>query len=268
MKSVEIGPEVKEIIDGYLKDGEKYVTLEIYTCYQNEKYIYSSFHKNGEITGYLLIKSDGTVPQLDSSLERVLEIASQTVIKFRNMRTIGKQFARMGNERLMRRTFNLLKRIESTQGNKMTQDRIYDLRKFIESAEVTIEKQLELRKFVNDGLRLMDEITKRGEVTEQDYENLTKFVLGVSDRAFEQTSIQMETYYNRKRLIRYLFKKKNYLSAFRLFITHLRLHPEKPKNEEDYEAAREAYEKKGHDKNYEEILKRIYSKTRNPIENG
>ncbi|SDC76910.1 hypothetical protein SAMN04488112_1168 [Melghirimyces thermohalophilus] len=254
---------IVDCVEQYKESGEKYNILNSRIKVKNDVFYHVIYHIGNSPTGDLIIRQDGSIPFLDEIKDAMI-IGSQVRHKNKVLYTNGKEFVNMKHERFMRKTLQLLNKIESKLRDSMPSGVQKALEEFKRGPETTLEQQPRLREFYHKADRLIKRMVQDRLITQEDFDLLDHYIDELGKAAFLQNDVQMNTYSARKKVIRYLFSTGKIILAFRLWISHLRMHPEKPKHPKAHEEVKRYIYDGEELEEYKENIKKLFEQARNP----
>ena len=225
-----IPEDVKKTIEQYKRQGERYkyfpCRIEVY----GNNYYGASYYLRQQVTGYITIKEDGSVPSLSNE---EVELATRVAFEMSNFNDAlyrsGIRVARKRHLGFMRRTLSILRWVERTMKQEMPSEVQEALEGFIKAPKATIENHLRLKELVKKADQLISKKVKDQVVTPEDHKILKDYHYELWKCATMQNYVQMNTYEDRRKVISYLFHRKKIFPAIVLWFYHLRMHPNKEK---------------------------------------
>lgn len=253
---------IKKIIEDYKQPNENVVVMPEVIKYQDQVYYSASYYQERAITGYLIIREDGGVPskqELPELLFMAISISGIGLFFFRSTRgLLRKKFI------FVRWAYKVLKKLEQKYANEA------EGLKYIQSYRKTMESTLHNHQRFKDEAskqkQLLNQMIDEGIITPESYYKSRKVHLEMGRCLFFINYDQMQSYQNRGKAIKFLFKRGNIFRAFGLLFVHLQLHPPyiKERNREDFEFTKTRYIDHKVPKEEVQILEESISKMRNP----
>jgi hypothetical protein len=240
MRPFEVPRHVRDMVESKKRLGETYRFATAVIRVNEHDYYYASYHRGSETTGNIFVRSDGELPKTGEVIEAIRVAMGAS--------TINNNFYQTGIW-LTRRYLGFMKRANRLLDRVLTRftDAPHDVRKSIERFREVTEKVLEWHEKYTAISRQMDhklkEIGEKQILVPEDYEQLKEMHFQLGKLLFLQNYIQMQTYYDREKVIKFLFKQLKWIWAARLLFFHFRLHPAdvKPKDRETFELAKRRY---------------------------
>lgn len=240
MSKFKIPDHILQIIKQHKLEGERYQTLPAVVRFQEKNHYCASYHKGRDVSGNIFILENGEIPPLED-IKEVLRSSVGTMYINNNFYTqvVGFRGIAKRNLHFMNRALKLLKKVKDSLKPNAPIEIKQSVDAFLSVPETALKEQSILKQNAETVNNLLDEAAKKCVLTMEMYDRLKSLQYNIGQAAFNQNYVQMQTYDDRKKVISYLLKAGKIVSALRLFLFHLRLHPAtvSPKNQADYEIA-------------------------------
>jgi hypothetical protein len=213
-----IPPKIIDIIEAHKKPRERYDILSALVRYEEEDYYCVSFNEGKELTGYLFITREGSVPVQ----EKIRELARlSTRINHINLTfySVGHQFSR-------RNSNSIVKALNITNKCLKLGEDLPSIDACKEAFESILAMRSEYEKIAECMNATLNRIGRSGIFyPQEDFSSLNDWHERMGELLFRDNYVQMETYDDRRKVLSFLLKKGRIIDAFRFWLIHLRLHP-------------------------------------------
>lgn len=196
-------PEVMRVIERYQKPGD---TPEIFPCfikYEGKKYVDLRYLPSDT---FLIVKADGVVPSFEEA-KPILEFTSNMSGLNRIVYTTVEEFVKSKTIRLYTRLLKVLDKIDQNLRHQMPREIETALDTFIQVAQQAIYYQKEIEKYYKLSDELICETERRQLITSKDRQKLNDYTTKVGESVKSQNFIQLESYDQRKKFMKYLVKR-------------------------------------------------------------
>ncbi|MGA8942890.1 MAG: hypothetical protein WB502_09280 [Thermoactinomyces sp.] len=255
---------IKKIIEDYKRPGENIVIIMPQVIkYHDQIYYGASYHqKRGEdATGFLILREDGNIPSKQEIIEVFFIVLSSSAIYSAVSRSAGE---------LIRKKFMVIKWankvLEKLEKKYDGAEEIKYIHSYRKTTESTLHNHQCYKEYALKQKTIINQIVDEGIVTPESYYESREVHLEMGRCLFFINYDQMQSYQDRVKAIKFLFKKGDIFRALGLFFVHLQLHPPyvKARNREDFEFTKTRYIDHKVPKEEIEILEKSISELRNP----
>ena len=203
-------PHVEEAVKQYVRTDEDYHIFRPAIRFNNVLYHYckiakgkATIEENDEVSGLLIVRDDGVVPQKTEEVISILRLGHHTNTLVYYIAVTGREWASVPIH-MWEKLMNLLRKVEVAFLSEMPKEIQEALNAFKETAETMIREQKVLQDHVSKAMKVADEVTI---VTPEIGQEIILYFEGMLGAKRNQHLAMLNSTQDRAKLLRYLARR-------------------------------------------------------------